>query len=49
MGEGNSLDGRDCPDRLQDTCQRFKVQALKKLQEVEDEAVGFLKFTHDAI
>ena len=37
------------PPTPQETCQRFKVHALKKLQEVEDEAPRFLKFTHDAI
>ena len=37
------------PPTPQETRQRFKVQALKKLQEVEDEALGFLNFTHDAI
>ena len=49
-GEDNSLDGRGRPDTTpQETRERFKVQALKKLQEVEDEALGFLNFTHDAI
>ena len=37
------------PPKPQETHQQFKVQALKKLQEVEDDALGFLNFTHDAI
>ena len=48
MGEGNSLDGRDRPHRLHHK-KRFKVHALKNMQEVEDEVLGFLNFTYDAI
>ena len=48
----SSLDGRNRPPRLptpQEARQRLKVQALRSLQEVEDEALGFLDSTRDAI
>ena len=46
---GEQQPGRLRPPTPQEARQRLEVQALKSRQEVEDEALGFLNFTHGAI
>ena len=46
---GEQQPGQPRPPTPQEACQRLKVRAVRSVQEVEDEAQGFLDTTRDAI